>query len=164
MRRFTKEWLMRQRVGKGERKPAPFPRIPTRVAYFTNDWSYIGKPSLAAFRKYIRISNANQNRRDFWYMTCEFDRDGLIRKWGTRLYGQCDRSLAAFYYVGIDTRFDTPGQMVSRRHSVRKLSGNYVYVPLNVGDRMPTTYGTDYRDWLVEKGWYEPTRGNKAAL
>lgn len=162
MRRFTKEWLLRQPVSDGTRRPVPFSRIPTRVAYFTPGWNYIGKPNASAYHRFRRFID-NSSLRARWYCL-EFDRAGVFRKHGTNLFGHFDRTLGSYYYAGIDTRQDVAGVMVSRPHSVRRVAGHYVYTTAVPGSRLSMTTIVGHRDWLKGMGWYVPTRRDEAAL
>src|SRR5579862_8059489 len=106
------------------RPPKPFAQIPTRVAYLLPNWTYIGKPNLGAYLKFRRIlqSFSYTGRHGKW-VALEFDRGGVFRRHSWRELGAMDRSLLAYYYVGVDTRNQYAGYITSIPHSVRRLVG-----------------------------------------
>lgn len=153
MRKFTKEWLVRQR-GTPRTRPKPFPRTPTRVGYFTRNWNYIGKPDKAAYQ---RFRNITQRTTAAPYVVVEFDRGGVFRRYGYGAQSTIPNfsvsALLTYYYVDIEPGYEYPGQFTLRPFGVHRVAKHYVYSVIPQGGRVGLIFRTRHAGFLADQGW-----------
>lgn len=140
----------------------PFAGMPTRVAYRAQGWSYIGEPSATAYRKFMKLVDRPGFGNASW-AAVEFDRGGPIQISGRGIAQHRNPHLARIYHL-VSNPYDIAGSFTRDAWSVRSVCGYRCYCLVARGTRVPAAEILERRRWLTERGLYESTRRDEAAL
>jgi hypothetical protein len=152
VKHFSVDWLIRRNKLRevGDGMPAPFPgRYPTRFAYRV--WvpgrkgtvDYCGKPSVEAFKRFWSFTLKSPK-----YVFYEFDRKGIITRWGSKKSNSAHVTLHRVYhpFSGAD-----PLYTFRQKWTRKKISGFVAYY--SPVEKLKKEQVDGHKQWLRALGY-----------